>query len=184
VDGSERESSDKRSADGEVEALPLESFITATTVALAEMARTEVAVREVYRATPDDAWGGVSAVLELKSATEGLLVLSFPEPVAAAVAKRVLVDVKEELNESLVRDCVGEIANVIAGQAKTLLAGTPYQMNFSLPEVVAGGRSPSHPERGLGGVVIAFESDLGEFTLRLVLNGQQLRSTTGYGMDA
>jgi chemotaxis protein CheX len=171
VDGSERDSAGRRSADGEEEALPLESFITATTVALAEMARTEVAVREVYRAAPDDAWGGVSAVLELTSATEGLLVLSFPEPVAAAIAKRVLVDVKEEINESLVRDCVGEIANVIAGQAKTLLAGTTHQLTFSLPEVVAGDNARSRPERDRGCLVIAFGSDLGEFTLRLVLNG-------------
>jgi CheY-specific phosphatase CheX len=166
---SERASSGAPLADGQAETLLLKSFTTATTVALAEMATTEVAVREVYRATLDDPWGDISAVLGIKSATEGLLVLGFAERTAAAIAERVLADVKEEINETLVRDCVGEIANVIAGQTKTLLAGTPHQMTFSLPEVVVGDHPESRPGRGRGCLVIAFRSDLGEFTVRLAL---------------
>jgi CheY-specific phosphatase CheX len=73
---------------------------------------------------PDAPFLRQTVVLGIKPATEGLLVLSFPDRTAAAITERVLADAKEEIDETLVRDCVGEIANVIAGQAKTLLAGT------------------------------------------------------------
>jgi CheY-specific phosphatase CheX len=77
--------------------------------------------------------------------------------------------VKEEINETLVCDCVGEIANVIAGQAKTLLAGTPHQSTFALPQVVAGNPLSSQPEQGRNCLVMNLCSDLGEFTMRLAL---------------
>jgi chemotaxis protein CheX len=147
----------------------MDSFITAATVALAEMAGTDIVVREVYQGTLDCPWGDISAALGITSATGGMLVLSFSERTAAAIAKRVLADTNEEISESLVRDCVGEIANVIAGQAKTLLTGTPHEMTFSLPRVV--GPIPPHscPEPGPGCLVIAFQSHFGEFIMRLTL---------------
>src|SRR5262249_27710623 len=101
-------------------------------------------------------------------ATEGLLVLSFPDRTAAAIAERVLADLNQEINESLVRDCMGEIANVIAGQAKALLAGTTHQLTFSLPQIAVA-NPPSRLELDRGCLVIAFRSDVGEFTMRLAL---------------
>jgi chemotaxis protein CheX len=169
LDDLERASSVARLVGEDAQSLPLESFITAATVALAEMAGTEVSVRDVYQATLDAPWGDVSAMVSIKSASDGLVVLSFPERTAAAIAERVLADVKAVINESLVQDCVCEIANVIAGQAKTLLAGTPHQFAYSLPRVVSGDLSQSRPETGRGCLVAAFRSDLGEFTLRLAL---------------
>jgi chemotaxis protein CheX len=148
---------------------PLESFIKATVVALAEMASTEVTVQEVYQATLESAWGDISAVLRIKSATEGILVLSFPERTAVTIARQVIADAREQINESLVRDCVGEIANVIAGQAKTLLGGTSHQFTFSLPQVVVANSPPSLSERRRDCLVIAFRSALGEFAMRLAL---------------
>jgi chemotaxis protein CheX len=149
--------------------MPLESFITATTVALAEMASTEVAVREVHRGTLDDSLGDISAVVAITSVSEATLVLSFPRATAAAIAERVLADVQDERNDSLVGDCIGEIANVIAGQAKTMLAGTPHQLTFSLPRVVIGNLPESRTEPSQRCLIVALGSDLGDFTLRLAL---------------
>jgi CheY-specific phosphatase CheX len=72
--------------DADVGVEPLKSFVTATIVALAEMAGTEAAVREVYQAGLDSPWGDISVVLRIKSAREGMLVLSFPERTAVAIA--------------------------------------------------------------------------------------------------
>lgn len=155
--------------DREFRGQPVDSFVNATVVALAEMAGTEVAVREVYQSTLGAPWCDISAVLEIKSATEGLLVLGFPERTAAAIAERVLAGVQEEINETLVRDCIGEVANVIAGQAKTLLAGTPHQFTYSLPQVVVGKPPPSNLEWSHSCIVIVFVSELGEFTMHLAL---------------
>jgi chemotaxis protein CheX len=146
----------------------LEPFIAATCAALGEMASTEVVVRAVYQETHHHPLGELAAVLELRSTTEGALVLSFPRRTAAALAGRILAGVTEEVDEPLVRDCVGEIANVVAGQAKAMLAGTPYRFAFSMPKGVAGAQE-FLPQPGLDCLVVAFSSEQGEFALQLFL---------------
>ena len=58
-------------------------------------------------------------------------------------------------------------ANVIAGQAKALLAGTPYHFAFSTPSVMTGADREIWPRPGSECLVIAFDSDVGEVVLRL-----------------
>jgi chemotaxis protein CheX len=153
---------------GEIRDQFLEPFIAATGAALGEMAGTEVVVRAVYWKALHQALGDIAAVLEIRSATEGFLVLSFPQRTAAALAGRILAGVTAEVDEDLIRDCMGEIANVVAGQAKAMLAGTPYRFAFSLPKVVVGAKE-LWPPQGLDCLVIAFSSTQGEFTLQLFL---------------
>jgi chemotaxis protein CheX len=146
----------------------VEPLITATRAALGEMANTEVVVRVMCQNPGPQALGDISAVLRLTFASEGTLVLSFPERTATAFARRILTGVSAEVDEQLVRDCVGEIGNVVAGQAKALLAGTPYHFTFSLPRVVAG-VDEFRPAPGLDCLMVAFNSEQGEFALRLFL---------------
>jgi chemotaxis protein CheX len=153
---------------GEIRDQLVEPFITATRSALGEMAGTEVVVRTVYQKALRHTLGDIAAVLGLQAATEGFLVLGFPRRTAADLAGRILAGVTQEVDENLIRDCVGEIANVVAGQAKAILAGTPYRFTFSLPEVVVGAKE-LRPSPSLVCLVVAFSSDLGEFDLQLFL---------------
>jgi chemotaxis protein CheX len=147
----------------------LEPFITATCTALGEMAGTEVVVRAVYQKAFHQTLGDIAGVLGLRSATEGFLVLSFPNRTATAIAGRILAGVTQEVDENLVRDCVGEITNVVAGQAKAMLAGTPYHFAFSMPRVVGAGHE-LRPLPSLDCLVVAFSSAHGDFALQLFLN--------------
>jgi chemotaxis protein CheX len=145
----------------------VEPFITATGAALGEMAGTEVQVRGVHQTRLDHPLGDLAAVVEMQSTNSGCLVLGFPARTAAALARRILAAVTDQVVEDLIRDCVGEIANVIAGQAKALLAGTPYQFVFSMPRVVADAhafRLPPHADW----LVVVFSSDQGEFAVQLL----------------
>lgn len=146
----------------------LEPFIAATVVALGEMAGADVAVREVYQKALHHALGDLAVVVRLTSTTEGALVLAFPRPTAAALARRILVEVASATDDALIRDCVGEIGNVVAGQAKAMLAETPYRLVFSLPQSVVAADQFRAP-LGLDCVVVAFSSALGEFALQLFL---------------
>jgi CheY-specific phosphatase CheX len=65
--------------------------------------------------------------------------------------------------EDMVRDCMGEVANVVAGHAKALLVGRPSHFTLSTPTVRSGG-----PVAGNGGWVIRFESDAGAFGAHLL----------------
>jgi CheY-specific phosphatase CheX len=150
------------SADG-----PLAAFVAGTSAALGEWAHTEVVVSGAWRTAQRPRLGDLTAVLELRSATIGPLVLSFPEATALALARRAVAEAADELDEALMRDCLGESANVIAGQAKALLLGTPDHFALSTPRVTAEGEGPA-AEVG-GWLIAAFESDAGAFALGLGL---------------
>src|SRR5262249_58456639 len=105
---------------------------------LSEMARTETGVRSVGPPALPRAVDDLCAVLVVTSEVVRALVLRFPARTAAGLAGRVFAEVALCPDEETVRDCMGELVNVVAGQAKTLLFGTPYHFTLSTPTVVAG----------------------------------------------
>ena len=151
---------------GEIRANLLEPFIEATTTALGEMAGAEVNVRTIHQQAIPQRLEDITAVVEMMSATGGFLILSFPQRTAAALAARMLAGVTQEVDDSLIRDCVGEIANVIAGQAKAILAGGPYRFTFSIPKVLSS-VSEFRPPPGMNCLAIIFGSDQGDFAVQV-----------------
>jgi chemotaxis protein CheX len=147
----------------------VEPFITAAYMTLTELAHTELAVRSVYRTAATRTLGDVSAVLALTATRDEVLVLSFPAATAAALAKRILAEVTPAPDDELVRDCMGEIANVIAGAAKTGLAETPYQLLLATPSIVSGAGVEVASRPGALGLVVVFDSDAGAFALQVAM---------------
>jgi CheY-specific phosphatase CheX len=146
-----------------------EPFITAACVALAEMAGTEAGVRNVEHTTHHHAGGDIAVIVGLLSPAAETLVLRFPQRTAATLADRLLAGTGQVISDDLIRDCMSEIANVIAGQAKALLAGTPHQFTFTLPKVVDGASPDAQPKQGLDCWFVGFSCELGEFSLQLFL---------------
>jgi chemotaxis protein CheX len=133
----------------------------AVALALREMAGIESDPREPGAAAP----GEVSAVLPVTTAAgEGFVALSFAEPVANELARRVLLLAEAPVgaDPSILRDCLGEVVNVVAGQAKTLLFGTPYHFTLSTPRVQSGAPTGA-------ALVLQFGSEIGDFALRVYL---------------
>lgn len=145
----------------------VEPFIAAAAMTLSELARTELVVRTVHRAASLRTSGDISAVLGLMPEGGGVLVLSFPASTAEALAGRILAEVQQAPDADLVRDCMGEVANVIAGQAKTLLADTPFQLSLETPSIVSGAGSEIRSPPGAEGIVVRFGSDVGDFVLQI-----------------
>ena len=147
----------------------MEPFISATCLTLTELAQTELAVRSVYRTALPRTLGDISAVLGLTAEGGEVLVLSFPAPTAAALAGRVLAEVTQAPDDDLVRDCMGELANVIAGQAKTLLAETPYQLLLGTPTILSGAGLEVGSRPDVESLVVVFGTDAGDFALQVCL---------------
>jgi CheY-specific phosphatase CheX len=170
----------------------LDAFIEAATVTFAEMTGVEVSAKGIYQKAVDTTLAEVSVTLPVfgpdvcdlipvdttigevsvamcLSGTVGTLVLGFSKAMAAALAQRILPNVPEAAEEDMQYDCLGEIANVVAGQAKALLAETPYRFSFSTPSVIIGVRQEIwlRPDRYC--LIIVFGSDLGNFSLQLLL---------------
>jgi CheY-specific phosphatase CheX len=151
----------------------LDPFIAAVQVTLQEMAKTEVSVRALWRGPVSQPPGEVAAVLELTSPIEGPLILWFPSATASALAGRIFAEVHVNPAEELIRDCLGEIANVVCGQAKAMLSGTRYAFRFSTPTVLSSAKIPA--KEGKDWVVITFATDAGDLALQLGLTSERLK---------
>ena len=138
------------------------AFTEAVPFALRELAGVEVVVRDAGPATAAvDA--DLAAAIRLDTAAgEGRLVLCLPGRTAEALARRILAGTPAETTPDLVQDCMGEVANVVGGQAKTLLVGSPSHFTLSTP-VVGTDIPVSAPEAW----AIRFDSDAGEFAVHL-----------------
>lgn len=141
----------------------VEAFSAAVPFALRELAGVEAVIRDVGPATAAGTTVELAAAVRLALAGgEARLILGFPQRTAEEIAQRILTGTAVGLTADLVRDCMGEVANVIAGQAKTLLVGSPAHFTLSAPTVLAGG-----PAEMVDGRAIWFDSDAGAFTVRL-----------------
>jgi CheY-specific phosphatase CheX len=124
----------------------------------AAAALREMAGVEVVRRGPADAPAGVAVALRLNVGAGWWAVIAFPPATAAALARRVLADVTVEPDDAMTRDCAAEVLNVTAGQAKTLLFGTPHHFTFA---------TPTAPPAGADGPGVGFDSECGPFVLRV-----------------
>jgi chemotaxis protein CheX len=147
----------------------LQPFVAAAQVTFEQMAGTAIEVRQSYECLDYRLSGDVSAVIGITTPAEGALVLSFREPAAWAVTRRVLAEVGGEPDLDLVRDCVGELANVIAGQARGILADSPYQFAFGTPTIISGIGHEIRHRSGTPCLIVEFDSPLGDVQLQLCI---------------
>ncbi len=106
----------------------------------------------------------VSAIIGLAGDIIGAVVLSFTRETAIAMAERFsgqkyLAMTKEVL------DAVGELVNIIAGNAKKDLA--EFRIEISLPGVITGNKYRINWPQGVPVITIPFESDAGDFTVNV-----------------
>ena len=108
----------------------------------------------------------VSALIGLAGETTGSVVLSFSRQTAINIVSRFAKQKFQALGSEIL-DGVGELVNIIAGNAKQDLAD--YRIEISLPGVITGSSYKIHWPEGVPVVTIPFESDLGEFTVNVSL---------------
>ena len=104
----------------------------------------------------------ISAIIGIAGQTMGIVVVSFPKITALKVASIMMQEEIKIFDDSII-DIVGEIVNIIAGNAKKGLE--EFKLAISLPSIVKG---PKHHISGVSNVPligIPFESEKGEFYL-------------------
>src|SRR5262249_7528783 len=106
--------------------------------------------------------------ITLKRRLPGRLVCTFPRAVLEALTRRYL-PAGVSLTPEIVDDTAGEFANVIAGQAKTMLKGTPYHYALTTAVVGRGPIPPADLEGECGQLLFLFETDVGGFGVQVVL---------------
>jgi len=136
----------------------VDAFAAAVPFALAEMAGIDAFVRDIRPDIGGEASGLAAAIRLTSPSGDGRFVLCLSPAAAAALATRVLAGAVDDPPNAMVRDCLGEVANVAAGQAKTMLVGTPSHFDLSPPSV-----TDEIPGAGNPRSVIEFDSEIGIF---------------------
>lgn len=106
----------------------------------------------------------VSAIIGLAGDIMGAVVLSFTRDTAIAMASRFSSQKHQALSKEVL-DAVGELVNIIAGNAKKDLAD--FRIEISLPGVITGNKYRINWPQGVPVITIPFESEAGDFTVNV-----------------
>lgn len=129
---------------------------------------------EVSRGKPDVSNGNgnprdLTALIGLSGTVKGTVALAFPVKTALNIVSRLLGMEINAVDETII-DGLGEIVNMVAGGAKATFSemeGPP--INLSLPTIVRGSSYTVDYPSGSVWLELPFESELGDFNLRVTL---------------
>lgn len=110
----------------------------------------------------------VSAIIGLSGETRGSLVLSMPRSVASRLVGQMLPP-GSTLTDRDIADGVGEMANIISGNAKKQFSEMGYKVFISIPTVVVGHSQMIWRSEDMPRVSVAFTSEVGGFTVDVSL---------------
>lgn len=147
-------------------------FIAATVSVFETMAMTKVVRKDLFLKKDYKSFGDVSGVMGLVGEATGTVVLSLPGPIACKVVARMLDEPIPKTITEEIKDGVGEIVNIIAGQAKASLAQTKHHFTLSIPTVVAGAGHEIMHKKGAPCIVVVFDSEGEHFALQVCLAGK------------
>jgi len=114
-------------------------------------------------ATPPLQQTDIAAIIGLSGDAQGMVCVSFDKDVALKVVELFLGEPQTEINED-VYDAIGEVINIIAGNAKALIKGV--HLSISLPTVMHGEKFYMALPKDASVLSIRFElPDVGEFNV-------------------
>ena len=141
-------------------------FINATLNVLETIASTKAKAGKPYLKNDHVAQGDISGVIGLTGEVCGTISTSFTENSILAIVSRMFGEEMKELNDEI-KDAVGEIANMISGQARQKLEELGRSLKAAIPTVVIGKNHTithltKHPV-----IAIPFSTDNGNFTIEV-----------------
>lgn len=139
-------------------------FVQATINVLSTMAGLDPQPGKPYVKQDNTAKGDVSAVIGFTGDKNGSISVSFSKKCAIAVVKAMLGDDVEDILRDT-KDAVGEVSNMISGQARAGLAEMGMHFQGSTPSVILGdNHSITHVTKSQV-VAIPFSTSYGDFTV-------------------
>ena len=112
-------------------------FLAAAMHVLKTMAQVDAKPGKPFLKKDDVAIGDVSAIIGITGAAQGSMALIFTEQCTKDIASNLLGVPFTELNHE-VRDAVGELTNMICGDARRRLAEEGLVLQAGIPTIVSG----------------------------------------------
>ena len=141
-------------------------FIIATQTCFTTMMSTDVHPGTPSLKTHPYPSYDISGVIGLSGDAQGSISLSFPKDDAENFVKLMLSN-PPMLNEEELSDGIGEIVNIIAGNAKQHL--TNFNLSISLPNVIIGKKHILAGQSGSPTIVVPFSGEQGKFAMEVSL---------------
>lgn len=149
-----------------IDALYVKAFVQAVEKVFATMLQTDVTVREPRLRSAEVLPFDVSAIIHMSGDIVGVIVLSFPREVAERVTS-LFCGAEMNLEADDFSDAVGELANMISGNAKA--AFQSRKASISCPTVVIGPNHTVTRSRDIPGIELPCDTMCGNFILEVAL---------------
>ncbi len=141
-------------------------FISSIRNVFATMVHTEVTIGKPTIRTAELRSADVSGVIGLSGDALGAVVLSFPAAVATKIAS-LFAGIEMDLRHEDFSDAVGELANMVAGNAKKDFTG--MNVSISLPSVIIGAGHQVCQLKNSPQLVIPCQTPMGPFNVEVAL---------------
>lgn len=141
-------------------------FIESTLYVLKTLASTSVNSGKPYLKEGPVAKGDVSGVIGLIGEVKGTVSVSFEEASILPIVSNMFGEKQTELNDEIV-DAVGEIANMISGQARQKLELLGRNLKAAIPTVIIGKNHTISHITNQKIIAIPFRTENGEFTIEV-----------------
>lgn len=140
------------------------AFIKAIENVFAMMVQTDVIVNEPVLKVTTEPRHDVSGIIAVSGDVVGIIVLSFPVEVAERVAS-LFTCAPMTINEPDFADAIGELVNMISGNAKAGFDGKKCQI--SCPTVIIGKNHQVFRQRDLPTLELPCSCNCGQFILEV-----------------
>ena len=149
-----------------MEAVWVNAFCSATANMFKTMINLEVTTGKPSIKTEPYPRADVSGMVGFSGEAQGSIALSFPKGTAIQMVSALLGTPITEINRD-VSDAVGELANIVAGNAKVDIP--QLKLSISLPQVVVGPNHAVSCQSNIPVVIIPYKSPMGDFVLEFSL---------------
>lgn len=145
-----------------------DQIIDSTSEIFTTMVMMDITVSPSTKTDYDKLENTITGVIGLAGTHKGVLAIHIPHEVAYAITGSFLgIDIAE-VNED-VEDAIGEVANMLGGNIKSILSEKGRDIDLSLPSTVSGKEYGFQSIKGAEKILIAFNTDSGDFLVELQL---------------
>ena len=145
-----------------------EKIISSAIEIFTSMVMMDISVSEAEFDSKGKLENSITGVIGLAGVQKGVLAIHVPYPVAFAITGNFLGIEINEINED-VEDAIGEIANMLGGNVKSILSENGKDIELSLPSTISGSEYGFQPVKAAEEILITFNSDKGNFVIELIL---------------
>ncbi len=143
-------------------------FLNATLNVIETMAFVKAKAEKPYLKKDNVAQGDVSGIVGITGAVRGTVSITFDEFSILKIVSNMFGEEMKEINHEI-SDAVGELTNMISGQARQEIEKTGKILQGAIPTVITGKNHKLISMTKGPKIAIPFKTDTGSFTVEVCL---------------